>query len=398
MMDEQESVDTNIAIIGAGKGGKAILSVLLKIQGIRIKYICDVDPDAPGFLLAKKNDIECIIGSEATRILEDPEVDLIFEVTGSEEVFSYLQEHKSRDCNIMGASTAKIMWHLLDTQQRITSELRLYKLKLAEMVIDRTDELEIANRNLHQQLIEYQALNKKLQEINDEKTKYLLNATHQLKAPFAAIQSYVDILLDGYTDILSGKTLQIIQKIRARCEFLSTSIRRMLELANLKSCVEENIRMSVELLQDIVEKSLTLFSGILNRRNIDLTFQAVTDSSRIECNREQIETLVQILIDNAINYSEDNSTILVAISHDAQKRVVLTISDNGIGIKEEHLKRIFDEYFRSNNAVRKNKNGTGLGLSIAKRIAQIHRTDIFVDSTLGEGSVFRVAFPRYIGS
>ncbi|MBI9097082.1 MAG: hypothetical protein JEY91_01330 [Spirochaetaceae bacterium] len=381
-----------IAIIGAGKAGKSLLTILLQIPGIHVKYMCDSDPQAPGLLLAKRNDVIIQQDPKSEEILNDPEIDMIFEVTGSEDVFDYLQNNKRPSCNIMNASMAKVIFFLLNSQQEVAKELREYKLKLAERVIERTDELEIVNKELKNQIEIQRSLNDKLQEINNEKTKYLLNATHQLKAPFAAIQSYVDILIEGYTDNLSDKVLSIMKKIKSRCVLLSTLIRRMLELANLNSAVEENIIMKNQNLNDIVRKVINSESGIVEKRNIAIEFTAKEDDNSIICNGEQIETLIQILVDNAINYSYDDSEIEITIDRDSSDRIIFSVKDYGIGIEEKDLRSIFKEYFRSYKAVEKYDNGTGLGLAIARRIARLHQSDVLVDSIPGKGSTFMVPF------
>ncbi|MCF6336243.1 MAG: HAMP domain-containing histidine kinase [Spirochaetales bacterium] len=385
--------DTNtIGIVGAGAGGEAILANLLEIPGIIVKYMCDINPDAPALELARKNNIQCITDTSLKVLLDDTEVDLIFEITGKDKVFEYLQKNKLPGCNVMGSAAARVMFHMIDTQQKITTELKAYKIMLAERVMERTDELEFVNKELQQQVYSYQILNEKLQEINDEKTKYLVNATHQLKAPFAAIQSYVDILLAGYADDLSDKVIGIVGKIKTRCVLLSQSIKEMLELANLNSCIEENIKMENVCLNSLIAEVIDMVESISEARRIEFEFKQCTGNCMVKCNPDQIKTLVQTLIENALNYSDDNSEIEVTLIEGPSTRVTLTVTDHGIGIAPKNLKLIFKEYFRSNEAVKKSMNGTGLGLSIAKRIAQIHRTDILVDSTLGEGSSFKVAF------
>jgi len=391
------SEPNTIAIIGAGQAGASLLSILIQIPGIRIKYVSDINPDAPGIALAKKHDIEVHLDPKSEKILKDPAIDMIFEVTGKEKVFNHLQNEKMLSCNIMCSSMAKIIFYLLNSQQDVAHELREYKLKLAERVIERTDELERVNYKLKEQIDLQHGLNEKLQTINNEKTKYLLNATHQLKAPFAAIQSYVDILIEGYSDSLSEKVLTIMNKIKSRCELLTNSIRRMLELANLNSVVEENISKSPEKLNGIIKKVISDESGILEKRNISIIFTSSTENDQILCNKDQIETMLTILIDNAVNYSPDDSKIEITLDLDSKKRIIFNISDSGIGIEEKNLRLIFNEYYRTYRAADKFENGSGLGLSIARRIARLHQTDIFVDSNPGVGSTFMIPFESYKG-
>ena len=387
-----KSGSNTIGIVGAGYGGEAILTSFLDIPGIRVKYVCDINPDAPGFKLARRKHIQCVTDADLKVLLEDQEVELIFEITGKDEVFDYLQRTKLPGCNVMGSAASKFIFHMIDTQQKITIELKAYKQNLADRVMERTDELEIVNKELQQQVYNFQLLNEKLQDINDEKTKYLVNAAHQLKAPFAAIQSYVDILLAGYADDLSDKVLGVVGKIKTRCELLSLSIKEMLELANLNSCVEENIKMTDICMNDLIATVIETVEGIAESRSINIIFTKCKGNCIVKCNPDQIISLIQILVENALNYSSDSSEIVITLEEGLSSRVTLTVADHGIGIAPKNLKLIFKEYFRSNEAVKQNTNGTGLGLSIAKRIAQIHRTDILVDSTLGEGTSFKVAF------
>src|SRR4030042_4278157 len=222
-----------IALIGAGNGGLALLKVLLEIPGVKIKYVCDINPDAVGVLFAKNHHMQCITNYQ--EIITNKDINLIFEATGDPQVFKNLSENKSPNTSLIGADGSKIIYNLLDSYDEINRNLNEYKTNLEEKIIERTEELEKANVKLAKEMLEYEKINQILQDMNNEKTKYLLYATHQLKAPFAAIQSYVDIIIDGYAGEISQRTRDIVLKIKQRCELLSNVIKEMLELAKLKS-------------------------------------------------------------------------------------------------------------------------------------------------------------------
>lgn len=393
MAHHTEEQDTVIAIVGAGKGGTAILKILLQIPGVTVRYVCDKEKDSGGMILAAENGIELVYELENSPIVADNTLDLIFEVTGSKNVFEYLQEKVSQNCTVVGAAGAKVLFYLLESQQNITEELRYCKLYLSEKVMERTEELEETNRELQRKVNELAGLNQKLHQINEEKTKYLVNATHQLKAPFAAIQSYSELLINGYADDLSEKSETIVKKIRDRCILLSNSIKEMLELANLNSFVEENLKMVKENLNTIASAQIERFKPVADSKNIRLLFNPCEREPVLTVNKKQIEALFHILIENAINYSHHESSIFVEVGCLENKRVYFSVKDQGIGIEEKNLKNIFREYFRTNRAVRQSYNGSGLGLAIAKRIAELHRAEISVDSIPGKGSLFIVEFP-----
>ena len=98
------------------------------------------------------------------------------------------------------------------------------------------------------------------------------------------------------------------------------------------------------------------------------------------------------MLENAINYSPSNSVIKIITKKIEGPRLYIGIEDQGIGIPEKNLDNVFNEFFRSNNAVDFHKNGTGLGLSVAREIVNIHNASIDVESVLEKGSCFSVAF------
>ncbi|MFC1577121.1 ATP-binding protein [Candidatus Omnitrophota bacterium] len=385
---------SRIALVGAGKGGKALLVDLIKIPGIEIKYVCDPNPEAAGIRLAKENNIPVCSWKDIDSILNDAELDLVLEVTGKDEVFEYLRKNKKPSVNLIGASTTKIIFYFLEAQQNVTNELQGYKRKLEERIIERTEQIEETNIELQKKVYEFEELNEKLQQLNDSKTKYILHATHQLKAPFAAIQSYADILLQGYVGKLPARALDIIGKVKIRCDFLTASIREMLELANLNSCIEDNINMDLISFDSIIPPVIESFSTASKARKISISYKMTDDHAFIMANKEQIAVLVSNILDNAITYSHDNSKIDIRVANVPDDGVSLTITDKGIGIPQDNIEKIFAEYFRSNNAVGHNDRGTGLGMSIVKRIADIHKCEIRVKSKMNKGTSITVIFPK----
>lgn len=354
-----------IAIVGAGKGGTAILETLLKMPEVVVRHLCDVDPGAPGMRLARTHGIPR--HTDLAVLCRDASLDLIFEATGRPEVTQRILALKPPHTRVIGSEDAKIIFHLLDLQQGVTQ-------RLESRVRERTRDLA--------------ATNAKLQQINDEKTRYLMHATHQLKAPFAAIQSYADIILGGYTGEVPARTREIVKKIHERCVLLGDAIKQMLELANLKSLVQENVRMERTPLEPLVASAVKHLADIAAARRIRIAAAGAL-GSQVRCNRNQVLILLSVLIENAVHYSPDGSEIRVLVEAPASSgRVRVSVKDSGIGIRKEHLGRIFDEYFRSNEAAAMHEQGTGLGLAIAQKIAAIHGTRVEVESAPGRGSTF----------
>lgn len=379
-----------IALIGAGNGGLALLKVLLDIPSVKIKYVCDKNPNAIGILYAKNHNIVC--APDYLQILADKEINLIFEATGDPYVFADLSEKKSSKISLIGADGSKIIYHFLDAYNEVNKNLNEYKINLERKIIERTEELEKANAKLEKEMLEYEKISQKLYEINNEKTKYLLYATHQLKAPFAAIQSYVDIILDGYTGDIPKGTRDIILKIKERCELLTNVIKEMLELAKLKARDSADTLFQKINITEVLFSVVKRFEIVAKTKDIRIDFEPETEAFYIMGNEKQVDILFSTLLENAIDYSSLNSVISIIIKKIGTSQLYAGIKDQGIGISEKNINNIFNEFFRSNNAVEFHNNGTGLGLSIAKEIAAIHNTTIQVESELGKGSCFSIIF------
>jgi signal transduction histidine kinase len=379
-----------ISLIGAGNGGLALLKVLLDIPGVQIKYVCDINTESVGFVFAKNHNIKCI--NDYNEIISDKEINLIFEATGNPKVFEDLSNKKSLKVSLIGGGGSKIIYNLLDAYNEINQNLEEYKDNLELKIIERTEDLEKANANLEKEMLEYEKISQKLQETNIEKSKYLLYATHQLKAPFAAIQSYVDIILEGYSGDISLRTKNIVLKVKERCELLSSVIKEMLNLSKLKSRDSGEIIFKKLDINLVLLRVIERFQVIANTKNIKIEFEKPEETYYIRGSESQVEVLFAILIDNAINYSPANTEISITSKKMESSQIYIGVKDHGIGIPEKNIRKIFNEFFRSNNAVDFHNNGTGLGLSIAKEIASIHNATIQVESRLNEGSCFSIIF------
>jgi len=354
--------------------------MFMQMPDVNILYVCDTDPNAPGISLAREHGIKCCHDPDFPELARNPGIDLILEITGSREVFQKLNEIKHPETSLIGAEGNRFIFELLGTQEEAKKELKTYQETLEKRIVERTRDLKKTNEQL--------------QEINNQKTRYLLRSTHQLKAPFAAIESFTDVILGGFAGDVSDKVRDVIQKIKQRCVMLSVSIREMLELANLKSVVVENIKKDNHYLSSIIREVLQKQKVLAEKKHISIEFSPEkTKRDAIFCNRHQIAILLSILVENAIYYSHEGSTIEIGVS-EKDSRVTASVRDHGIGISEQNIERMFEEYFRSNRAAAKHPNGTGLGLAIGKHIADLNEIDIKVTSKVDNGTTVTITMPR----
>ncbi len=383
----------NIVIVGAGKGGRALLAALLEIKETKIECVIDTNPKAPGIVLAKEHGLECHTDGSIEMLRDNAKIDLILEVTGRSDVFDAIQAIKSPQTSLIGAKGNRTVFSLLEAQNKARHELEAYKENLEKIIADRTKEIEKINKNLRASIAEHEILNERLQQVNNEKTKYLLRSTHQLKAPFAAIQSYMDVIVGGFTGEVPEKTIQVARKVQDRCELLSHSIKQMLEMANLRSCISDNLRKEQcclgKLVETIVNES---HRDMATQNGIEINFKAEGLPLSVKCARNQMAILFTALLDNAIQYSNAGTQINVTAVRRGDTAVI-TIEDHGIGIREDAIPKVFDEFFRTNEGLKKHADGTGLGLPIVKEIATLHGFKVELSSKMGEGTTVTVLAP-----
>jgi signal transduction histidine kinase len=377
----------NIVIVGAGKGGSEFLKVLLNTPSVCIKYVCDVNPSAKGVIIAKQHHIPVV--TRFADFIQDPELNLIFESTGRRDVFEELSRTKLPSVSLVGSEGTRVIFSLLDSYNEANRSLRSYKINLERRIIQRTEELEDLNAELAKEKAATEHLYEQQREINEEKSRYLIHTTHQLKAPFAAIQNYVDLILEGYAGSVEPTLRDIVLKIKTRCELLAETIRDMLELAKLKANVVDMVREDVDV-RAVVEEVVERFAVAAAAKRLAVQVDMPPDPLVARTVSKQLFELLAALLENAVKYSRPDGTIEISAAVAPDGRRVIAVADHGIGIPKENQEKVFTEFFRCNNAVRLDPNGNGLGLPIAAEIARLLDIDIELESEQGTGTTFRV--------
>ena len=215
--------------------------------------------------------------------------------------------------------------------------------------------------------------------------EFLQNLAHEFKTPIFAIQGYVDTLLNGALED------EMISK-----KFLQNTSRNVDRLVNLMNDLDEisKLERGEQLLykqnfviQDLFREVSDSLSIKLNQRNIKAYIKKGCESPiTVFADKEKIRQVLINLIENAIKYGKNDGNIVASVYNTDGRVVLIEISDDGIGIDEEHLPRIFERFYRTDAARSRDKGGTGLGLAICKHIIEAHGHSIHVRSTLDVGT------------
>jgi two-component system, OmpR family, phosphate regulon sensor histidine kinase PhoR len=226
-----------------------------------------------------------------------------------------------------------------------------------------------------------------LQQNEAYRKEFLQNLSHELKTPIFAIQGYVDTLLNG-----------ALENPNVNRKFLNSTSRNIDRLVNLADDLDEISRLEggeqklllqnfviQELIKDVHE-SLTIKA---DEKQIKLTIKKGCEVPlTVNADKEKIRQVIINLVDNAIKYGKQHGVIEASIYKIDSKRILVEITDDGMGIAEEHLGRIFERFYRTDAARSRKIGGSGLGLSICKHIIEAHGQTMHVRSAIDVGTTF----------
>jgi len=225
-------------------------------------------------------------------------------------------------------------------------------------------------------------------QIRDEYRKeFMGNIAHELKTPLFTIQSYILTLLDGAADDenVREKYLNRASKGVDRLIYIVDDLDLItkIEVGNLSLKISEFD--VIEMIKEIFE----LFGIKAQSNGVGLIFDKLYSKPvLVKGDKEKIRQVATNLIINSIKYGQNNGTTEVSVEELSHEKIVVRVTDNGIGIESAHLPRLFERFYRVDNTGSRDKGGSGLGLSIVKHIIEAHNQKIYIESEYGVGSEF----------
>lgn len=225
--------------------------------------------------------------------------------------------------------------------------------------------------------------------IREEREELMADISHEIRTPLTYIKSYSHLLLDGLVEKYEDQK-KFLRLIIRETDRIQNLVQNLLDLNKLEANgIEINAQpvAFAQILEDIIIK----YEAICRAKNLSLKF-SLDYEMIINGDEECLEQIVQNIIDNAIKYSRDNGTIIVTLES-KEKDCLLTISDNGVGMSEESLKKITDRYFRVNKSSSRFGGGTGIGLSIVEKLVALHGGQMKIESQLNVGTIVSLLFP-----
>jgi two-component system phosphate regulon sensor histidine kinase PhoR len=231
----------------------------------------------------------------------------------------------------------------------------------------------------------------RLKQADEIRRDFVANVSHELRTPLSIFHGNLETLLEG-GDLDESEIRHIYDVLKRHSDRLNLLVNDLLSLARLES-KEANLQLSDINVRNFLGKVTRDWAKRLAAKNLRLELQVPDDFPVLRADERRLEEVVHNLLDNAVKYSHPNSRILTQGSAPDQE-IVLSVSDQGVGIAPTDLPRIFERFYRADRARSRELGGTGLGLSIVKHIAQLHGGRVEAESTLGQGTTIRVILPN----
>ena len=248
----------------------------------------------------------------------------------------------------------------------------------------------VLEKRVAERTFELHRLNDELKRMDSARLEFLADISHELRTPITVIRGEAEVTLRG-RDRAADDYKDALQRIVELAMQLGTYVNDLLFLARAETASLQFSWDSLDL-TELVASAVEDFRLMAEENGLAVTLDAPNDSVWVYGDRQRLRQLLFILGDNACRYSNPGGQITVNL-WGSEKEVYFSLSDQGIGIPEQDLERIFDRRFRSQNALSSSVDGTGLGLPMAKSIVKAHGGDITVTSIENSGSTFTVTLP-----
>lgn len=224
---------------------------------------------------------------------------------------------------------------------------------------------------------------------------FIGNLAHELKTPLFTSESYILTLLDGAIndEEVNKKYLKIAGKAINRLNLIVKDLDLITKIESGESGIEKTDFDIINLAQNIFE----MLEISASKKNIKLILDHDSNLPiNVNADNEKIQQVLTNLIENSIKYGKENGTTEIVIQDLTESKVIVRVTDNGLGIEEKHFNRLFERFYRVDQSGSRNAGGSGLGLAIVKHIMDAHDEKIYIESDFGVGSEFSFTLEKSV--
>ncbi len=231
-----------------------------------------------------------------------------------------------------------------------------------------------------------------LKKMEKFRKEYIGNVSHELKTPIFNVQGYISTLLDGglYDNEVN---YHYLKRADSNIERLA-SIVNELETISLHESGHLRLNISDFDVVKLIQETFEILSIHADARDIDLVIkEGFSNKILVTADRDKIQQVLVNLVSNSIKYGKKGGRTAVGF-YDLEEHILMEVSDNGIGIDQKHLPRLFERFYRVDKSRSRDAGGTGLGLSIVKHIMEAHKQTVHVRSTINVGTTFGITLEK----
>jgi signal transduction histidine kinase len=238
---------------------------------------------------------------------------------------------------------------------------------------------------------ELEMVNLRLRRIDAERTRFLTLVTHELRAPINTIHTCVELALSDYAS--PEKQREILQRVQSRTAELSELIGDLLRLARTREEAGRDEGIGLVAAAEVLQGVVPLMRAEAEKKDLFLSVDVDPGLAPVRAHPDRLKLIWTNLLSNAIKYTEPGGIVAVALKQ-TPDHLVCTVRDTGIGIPPEDRDRVFEVFYRAENARALSPVGTGVGLAIVRRLVENWEGEIAVESELGLGTKFTITLPR----
>ncbi len=252
------------------------------------------------------------------------------------------------------------------------------------------EELQVALEKEKETQVQLRKAKEAAEAANEAKNQIMANTSHELRTPLHGIINLADLIRIGASGPVSPQAVQDLEMIINSASRLNSLVNDILDFSKLQKQQLEIQHKPVDLFQ-VAENSLALLKPLHREKPIDLQNELTKDLPLVDGDEDRIQQILLNLLGNALKFTESGEVRLSAVIQDGW--IELAVADTGIGIPQDKQERIFDAFEQGDASTERTHGGTGLGLSVAKQLVELHGGRIWLESVVGQGSVFRFTLP-----
>ncbi|MBI5598122.1 MAG: response regulator [Deltaproteobacteria bacterium] len=283
---------------------------------------------------------------------------------------------------------------------QMASSIEEHYATLEEKVEERTGELSAAYEELASKKSELEIKNEELARASRMKSQFLANVSHELRTPLNSIIGFSELLQEKSFGELNEKQTQYVKFIHTSGGHLLQLINSILDLSKIEAGRME-LMPEEFLLTDVLGEIMGTIKPLAHKKNVAIETRFAPASPVMNADKGKFKQIMFNLLSNAVKFNVDGGKVFVEwdikdepVGMSMHRYLYISVKDTGIGIKDEDIKRLFREFEQLDPTITREHGGTGLGLALTKKLIELHRGHIWVDSKTGKGTTFTVKIPQ----